>query len=329
MNIETKTDSWLIMFYSMPARPVSKRMKIWRRLMKAGALHFKGSVYLLPLNDDNLEFCQWLISEINDTGGEGAFTVAANIETTTNDEIKRLFNQQRDKDYRNIEKRLEEIERRIQSIKNEADAYNLKRLFNHWARLAREFGEIRKIDFFSSEFGSYLSARFESADTQIKGIKEIGAKKQKPPDIVRRNIEEYIGKKWVTRKKPFVDRMASAWLIKKFIDKNAIFDFIDEKDINTIDSGVVTFDIYGGTFTHWGDLCTFEVLLKSFGIKNKVLQRIAEIVHEMDIKDKKYRVPETHLIEDILIGIRKTAKNDAASLKRGMAVFDMLYAAKN
>ncbi len=326
MNIEKNHDNWLILFYSIPARPVSKRMKIWRRLVKSGALHFKGSVYLLPFNDDNFEFCQWLIAEINDMGGEAAFVVAANIETITNDEIKRLFNLQRDKDYRIIAKRLEEMEIRIQSIKNGTESYDMKKLFNHWVKLIHEFEEIRKADFFNSEAGGFLSAKIESTSAEIKGLKVPLAKKQKPLEISTRNIEAYQRKTWITRKKPFVDRMASAWLIKKFIDKDAVFDFIDEKEIASVDANIITFDIHGGTFTHLGDLCTFEVLLKSFGLKNRALQKIAEIVHELDIKDKKFRVPETKLIEDILIGIRKTAQNDAEALQKGIDVFEMLYA---
>jgi hypothetical protein len=119
--------------------------------------------------------------------------------------------------------------------------------------------------------------------------------------------------------------MASAWLIKRFIDSKASFAFIDERDTASLDNTTVTFDVRGAAFTHVGDLCTFEVLVKSFGIKDKAVKRIAEIVHDLDVKDNKYHKPETAGVEDILAGIRKTAKNDTDGLERGMAVFEMLY----
>ena len=134
-------------------------------------------------------------------------------------------------------------------------------------------------------------------------------------------IEEYQDKTWATRKRPFVDRFASAWLIKKFIDENASFVFIDENNLDKMDKDVIPFDIRGGRFTHAGDLCTFEVLMKSFSLKDKTLRKIAEIVHELDVKDDKFSNPEAKGIEDILSGIRKTAKDDNESLGKGIAIF--------
>jgi len=141
-------------------------------------------------------------------------------------------------------------------------------------------------------------------------------------------IEEYQDKTWATRKRPFVDRFASAWLIKKFIDENASFVFIDENNLDKMDKDVIPFDIRGGRFTHAGDLCTFEVLMKSFSLKDKTLRKIAEIVHELDVKDDKFRNPEAKGIEDILSGIRKTAKDDNESLGKGIAIFEMLHVSR-
>jgi len=143
-----------------------------------------------------------------------------------------------------------------------------------------------------------------------------------------KEIDDYQDKTWATRKKPFVDRFASAWLIKKFIDKNASFTFIDEKDLENMSKDVIPFDIRGGRFTHEGDLCTFEVLTKSFNLKDKTLRKIAEIVHELDMKDEKFRTPEAKGIEDILSGIRKTVKDDHEALRKGMTIFELLYVSK-
>lgn len=329
MSCETKTDKWLIFFYSVPSRPVSKRMKIWRRLIKAGALHFSGSVYILPFNDDNLELFQWLISEINVMGGEGSFIRVRNIETIKNSEIKMLFNKQRDKEYQLIEKGLDEIERSIQSIKKGTKNQDKKRLFVQLNKLNREFEEINKIDFFDAESGIAIGEKIKTIKTEINTIAGIETKKEKPLGIVPKSINEFKGRIWVTRKKPFVDRMASAWLIRKFIDKDAVFDFRDEDDLEGLNDRFITFDLQGGDFTHIGSMCTFEVLLKTFNLKGKALEKIAEIVHEIDIKDGKYRATEANGIENILLGVKKTANNDLEGLEKGMAVFDMLFASKS
>ncbi|HEX9137891.1 MAG TPA: chromate resistance protein ChrB domain-containing protein [Nitrospirota bacterium] len=159
-----------------------------------------------------------------------------------------------------------------------------------------------------------------------------GAGKKAPAEaasIMPRRTQDYQGKIWATRKNPFVDRMASAWLIKRFIDPKASFSFIDERDAASLDNPMVGFDVRGAAFTHVGELCTFEVLIKSFGIKDKVVKKIAEIVHDLDVKDDKYGKPEAAGVEDILAGIRKTAKNDADGLERGMDAFEMLYQSKS
>ena len=329
MNNRAKPDDWLVFFYTVPSKPVNKRMKIWRRLIKAGALHFKGSVYILPFSDDNLEFFQWLISEINAMGGEGAFVRTGNIETVKNSEIVKLFNQQKDNEYKRIEKELDEIERRLQSIKKGTKSLDGKKLLAQINKLIREFEDARRTDFFDAGYGSLLVKRIEAAYEEIRNIEGFKGKKEKAAEVIIRNIADYRGRTWVTRKKPFVDRIASAWLIKRFIDKKAVFEFIDESDMNDLDDNLLTFDMKDGIFTHIGNLCTYEVILRSFGLKNRELQKIGEIVHEIDIKDGRYRASEAQGVEDILIGIRKTSENDLQVLEKGITVFDMLYASKS
>ncbi|MBI4709793.1 MAG: chromate resistance protein [Nitrospirae bacterium] len=266
---------WLLFFYSVPSKPVNLRMKVWRRLAKAGAAPLKGSVYILPYNEEHLEFCQWLVSEINSMNGEGAFVRTDRVETID----------------------------------------------------TGTFEEMRKIDFFTSKAGTALKRRLDALQSDMKGITKTDIRQAAA--VVSRSIEDYQGKTWVTRERPFVDRMASAWLIKKFIDKKAAFRFIKEKDITAMDKNSIAFDIRGGMFTHAGDMCTFEALVKSFGFKDKTIKKIAAVVHELDIKDEKYKNLEARGIEDILAGIRKSSKNDAEMIERGINVFEMLYASKS
>ena len=321
-----KHQGWLLFFYSVPSKPVNARMKIWRRLAKAGAVQIKSAVYILPYNEDNYELCQWLVSEVMAMKGDGSFVSVKKIETIKDDDIVTLFNNQREQDYRIIEKSLEEIERKTNSVRKGAGMQGGKSLSDQLNKHLREFEETKKIDFFESKKGIALKKKFDALLKEIKGLTLSGVRQT--PVISTRRIEDYQKKIWATRKKPFVDRMASAWLIKRFIDKKAEFTFIDEKDMETLDKDIVTFDVREGEFTHAGEMCTFETIVKSFGLKDKTLKKISELAHELDMKDGKYNNPEAKGIEDILSGIRKTAKNDSGILEKGMTVFEMLYASK-
>lgn len=325
---EDRGQGWLLFFYSVPSKPVSNRMKIWRKLSKAGAVHLKGAVYILPFNDEHYEFLQWLVSEIVGMKGEGAYVKIEKVDTMSDVEIEALFNERQEGEYQAIGKSLDDLETRVSSIRKGAKTQDGQGLFEQLAKVEKKYEEALKTDFFSSRTGVALRSRVDALNTVIKGLTGPVAK-AKPASVSSRKIEAYQGKIWVTRKKPFIDRMASAWLIKKYIDKDAAFAFADEKELETAGKNFVAFDVRGGEFTHAGDLCTFEVLLKSFGLKDKVLKKIAEIVHDLDMKDDKYNSAEAKGLEDILTGIRKTAKDDTKALEKGMAVFEMLYVSKS
>lgn len=317
--------SWLLFFYTLPSKPVRSRMKIWRKLLNTGALPFKNSVYILPYTEEHHEFLTWLVTEILSLKGEGSFVRVEKIEMIDNQQIITLFNQQRESDYRHIQRKFDEIERNITSARSGGASLNKKNITHQIRKCQRDFENIRKIDFFISERGLEVGERLEKIVATLNGLTGIETTKQ-AVTIVPARIEDYQNKIWATRKRPFVDRFASAWLIKKFIDKNASFTFIDEKDGENMGKDIILFDIRGGRFTHTADLCTFEVLIKSFSLKDKTLRKVAEIVHELDLKDNKFRTPEAKGIENILYGIRKTAKNDYESMERGTAIFEMLYA---
>lgn len=317
---------WLLFFYSVPSKPVNARMRIWRRLAKAGAVQLKSAVYILPFNEENYELCQWLVSEVISMKGDGSFVSAKKIETMNDDDIIAVFNNQREQDYRIIEKSLDDMERKVSSVRKGAGMQAGKSLADQLNKHLREFEEIRKIDFFESTRGIALKKKFDALLKEIKGIAVSNVRQTF--EVPARRIGDYQKKTWATRKKPFVDRMASAWLIQRFIDKNVVFKFIDEKELEILGKDTVAFDMRGGEFTHVGDICTFEALVKSFGIKERAIKKIAEIVHELDMKDGKFNAPEAKGIEDILTGIRKTVKDDADILEKGMAVFEMLYASK-
>ncbi len=330
-KMDRKGQKWLLIFYSVPSKPVSNRIKLWRRLAKVGAIPLKGAVYVLPYSEEHYELCQWLMSEVSAIGGEGDFVITNKFEMFKNSEITALFNKQREADYTNIEKRLDEIEIRLNSIKKGSEAKNIRHLNNQLNNHAKDFEDIRRIDFFSSKMRDKIESKIQSLKKELKKITRIDMRKEEGEQkilIPHKRHEDYQGRRWVTRKKPFVDRMASAWLIKKFIDRKAVFQFINEHKRKDVDKGSVIFDMRGGEFTHIGNMCTFEVFVKSFGIKDRTVKKIAELVHELDMRDDKYSSPEAKGIEEILIGIRKTSKSDIEALEKGIALFEMLYASK-
>lgn len=324
-----RNKGWLLFFYTVHSKPVSSRMKVWRRLMKAGAIQLKGAVYILPFSDEHYEFLQWLVSEIAAMKGEGAFARIDKIDTMRDSAIISLFDQQRAGDYKRLEKTLDDIERKLSSIQKGAKARDIAGMAEQFNKLLKDFGEVKKVDFFSSRKGRTLQGRMKHIKTEINNLPGAEERNESPIAITPRSVVSYRGKTWVTRKKPFIDRMASAWLIRSFVDKKAIFTFMNENKIKSLGKKLVAFDVRDGEFTHTGDMCTFEVIIKSFGLKDKALKMIAKIVHDLDIKDDKYKAEEAKGLEDILIGIRKTSKNDRMALEKGIAVFEMLYASKS
>lgn len=306
-------------------------MKIWRRLVRAGAVQLKGAVYVLPHSEDHYEFCQWLMAEVATLGGDGDFVITDTFEMLGNSDIIALFRSQRGADYKSLEKKRGELEVKLSSVEKGSTGTNSEDLRVHLDRLLKEYSDIRSIDFFpfreSREAGKKISS-LQRKMAEVLGRSGAGEIDRKKPSIPRRIIADYKGKVWVTRNSPFVDRMASAWFIRRFIDRDGTFRFLDEQEGGKAHRDAVYFDMKEGDITHVGDLCTFEVLVKSFGIKDKAVRTIAALVHELDMKDEKYSSPEARGIGEILLGIRKTGKDDHDILSRGMDVFEMLYASK-
>ena len=301
-------------------------MKVWRKLSKIGAVPFKGAGYILPNDEENYEYFQWLTSEVTDKGGEGAFVQTDRIESLTEAEIMDLFKRVREKEYLPIEEELEAIEKGTLPLDQEDNPESRKKLIDHFTRLTKEFDLIRKVDFFASPKGILLEKRMRTVRDRIKTFSSGNKAKTENP-ITLRDRKDYQGKIWVTRKRPYVDRIASAWLIRSFIDSGAVFKFIGEGPVRS-KKNTVLFDIKDGGFTHHGDLCTFEVLIRSFELKDQALKKLAEVVHQIDLRDKKYPAPEADGIEELLKGIRKISTDDQEILNKGISVFEMLYASK-
>lgn len=316
---------WIVFFHSVPSKPVGVRMKAWRRLMKAGAVQLKGAVYVLPFSDEHMEFAQWLASEIGGMKGEAGFVRAETIGNCANAEIVALFDSQRRADYQAVERTLDGIDARLASMRKGSSPRETVAIMSQCDRLSKELNDIRLIDFFDSEYGRAVEQRFRRTAAELKSLTAGTRGEEEARAIEPRSASDYQGRAWITRSRPFVDRMASAWLIRKFIDGNASFGFIDENGSHSDSAGCVAFDVADGDFTHVGEMCTFEVIAKAFAIRDKAVARIAKIVHRIDVRDDRFDAPEAKGIEEILGGIRKSAADDMDALVRGMAVFEMLY----
>ncbi len=310
---------WLLLIHQIPPKPDYFRVKIWRRLQRLGAVAIKNSVYVLPKNDQTQEDFQWVLREIVEGGGEASLCEARFVEGLADDQVEALFQAARGAEYGQIA----EEARRLAEIplpNEQIEETRRTQLEIDLARLKRRLAEVVAIDFFGA-LGR------EAAEGLVFGVearmneKRFG--KQNVSAAVSRR-EDFRGKVWVTRKGIHVDRMASAWFIRRFIDSDASFKFVQPKGYKPL-RDELRYDMFQAEFTHVGDRCTLEVLIERTGIHDPGLSPIAEIVHDIDLKDSKFGRQDTIGIERLIAGIAMTHKDDEIRLERGCAVFDDLY----
>lgn len=324
---------WLLFFYSIPANPVNNRMKIWRKLLKTGAVQLKGGVYILPYSEERHEALQWLLAELPELKGEGLLLRADSIEPLQQREIVALFDEQRRQQYHELAGKVDEFAGRLRNLHKGGSDRRPTSLFRQYEKLQADFLGIRQRDFFDSEPGRELSERLAALRRDLEDLGATGRKTGRgtaAQQLARLDRADFTGLTWLTRRRPFVDRMASAWLVRRFIDPAAVFAFRDEAELaQAKGEREVSFDVRQGDFTHVDDLCTFEVLIESFGLADRGLIRLAEIVHDIDIKDGRFAAAEAPTVELIIRGIRNRNLPDQEALEQGMAVFEALYRSLN
>src|SRR5262249_55804199 len=315
---DVKAESWLLLMHQIPPKPGYLRVKIWRRLQALGAVAIKNSVYALPNTDDAREDFEWVLREIVKEGGEATLCEARLIEGLSDEEVQRSFHAARDADYAEIADAARKLEA---DLPGGAIPQNRRSLVEaEVARLRRRLTEVGRIDFFAAPGR-------EAAEGRVSGLEG----RLHPPRAGSRakarhgSLENVRGRVWVTRKGIYIDRIASAWLIRRFVDATARFKFVPAKGY-TPEPKELRFDMFEAEFTHEGDLCTFEVLVSRLGLGDRALVPIAEIVHDIDLKDSKFGRPETSGIDRLIAGIAMGHRDDEARLDRGSAVFDDLYA---
>ena len=186
------------------------------------------------------------------------------------------------------------------------------------ARLARRTEELRRIDFFESPGRINLEEVLNGIEMTLKA-RSAGESVSEPRGLQAGHI-------WVTRKGVKVDRIGSAWLVRRFLDSQAVFRFVNPDDYSWKDSEI-RFDMFDGEFTHRGSLCTFEVLISTHNLNDPALRLVAEIVHDIDLKDNRYQHPETAGIARMLDGLYRLVPEDEKRIERGSMIFNSLYQA--
>ncbi len=295
--------TWLLLLLRLPATHKTERVSVWRKLKKSGAIQIKTSTYLLPDNPPQYEHFQWLAQQIRDFGGDATLVRVQEIEGMPNQKLIALFNRARDEEYGAIKTALQRFLTRGRKTDPEASAVELE-------RLTRQFRAIRDVDFFQSSRGQ---------DIQMLLRRTEGTRKTVLPRLEAKN---YRGKTWLTRPRPEIDRVGSAWLIRRFIDPRAKFVFAATVPSNR---EIIPFDMVDVEFSHHGDFCTFETLIRRFGIEDKAVTKVAEMIHDADLEDEKFQRSECIGIDRVLRGWAKEGLPDEEILRRGFECFDALY----
>ena len=318
-------NKWILLIHQIAHDSPNLRVKIWRNLRKHGAVLFKNAVYVLPHTNEHEEIMQWLCNQIKEGGSDASLFITESLNKKQDDEIIKSFHEICDKEYISLievcDAELKKITQREETEGiSESLVHECKRKLNE---ILKSADDISKIDFFHAPQKELLLQKISSLQKTLLKWTKTSEKEIKVTGKVYQ-IKDFSGKKWTTRKEIFIDRIASAWLIRKFIDTKARFVFVS-KGTEKAPRGMIPFDMYGAEFTHHGEDCTFETLMKAFDLKDLALQSIAEIVHDIDLKDNKYGRKEAEGLAQIVTGLSQKLKNDNKLLEKGLEIFDALY----
>jgi hypothetical protein len=309
---------WLFLIHQLPAKPAYARVKVWRRLQALGAVTVKNSVYALPANAEAREDFAWLAKEIVESAGEAIVCEASLIEGLSDDELQALFDVARDADYARIAVEAREAAARLAD--DPPDGV-LAEVTNHAVRLRKQLDAVVAIDFFGAEGRATAEGFVSGLEAALKQEDDAMSDGKTKTSLLPGPLKDRV---WVTRQGVQVDRIASAWLIRRFIDPGARFKFVPGAGYRA-QEGELRFDMFEGEFTHLGDRCTFEVLLGHADLANPALRAIGEIIHDIDLKDGKYGREEVAGVRSLISGIAASSTDDEQRLARGASLLDDLY----
>jgi hypothetical protein len=312
-----ETNAWLVLFYQLPAKHSPARVKAWRRLHRIGAVTLKNSAYVLPNSAEAREDFEWIKTEIIAIGGQAVVLASEALDSATGQDITALFRTARGQDFDAVRQDARAILERLGARAPGGSAR--RRLVQSIRRLRERFREIEAIDFFDAPHRSEAAQTLDELDQRTKKGQLMA--KRPTPSQAALDVNRYRGRVWITRSRPGVDRMSSAWLIRRFIDPDATFAFGDA----SMQPTMIPFDMFGAEFGHHGTSCTFETIAQRFGIADPAVAWLGRIVHDLDLKEETYSAPEKAAVGRMIEGLRRMYPDDRTLLDEGITMFEALY----
>lgn len=302
---------WLALIISLPTENATVRQRAWRALRACGAAVLRDGVYLMPERASCRKTLEAIASDVRNGGGTA---LVMRIEEPDDGGFPSMFD--RTGDY-------SALLSAVAQARSSLSAETVQDASRQARRLRKALAELIEIDFFPGEAQ-------RQADTALRDLETAAARALSPDEpraadgsIARRKPSEYRGRVWATRRRPWVDRLASAWLIQRRIDRKARFLWLEHPGDCPADA--LGFDFDGATFSHVGSRVSFEVLLACFGLEDAALTRLGQLVHYLDVGG--VQPPEAAGVECVLAGLRETISDDDRLLASSLGVFDGLLAA--
>ena len=294
---------WAVLIHRLPPKPDYFRVRVRRRLQQLGAVAVKNAVYVLPLSAESIEDFEWLAQEIRRDGGDAIVAETRFVSGITDEELIAQFSARAGAAYQDL------LGAARDGLSLDAPARG-----QLIGKLERRLEQIVALD-------PFLSPDRVPAEAAVAELK----KQAELEDTVSRVEAQPAASVWVTRQGVFVDRIASAWLIRRFIDREARFKFVSPMGYHPL-PGELRFDMFESEYGHEGDRCTFETLLQRFDLTgDSALQQLAEIVHDLDLRDEKFGRPEAAGMLALLQGLTARYASDSERIEHGRRVFDQLY----
>ncbi len=304
MSISKNSRAWLLLTFTLPTKRASQRVEVWRKLQRYGTVPLGNSGYLLPSSPTNEERFQWLATAIRKYGGDASVVHVRSIDNISTPQLVGRFAEARAREYQDL----------IRELQKFSSMPLQKRAVGRLSRLRSRFQEIVEVDFFGSPLQRRVAELLARADA---------VRVARPTQATAKiNPQDYKSRVWVTRPRPGIDRSASAWLIRRFIDKKARFIFAPEEHVPR---EAVCFDMFHGGFGHRGEDCTFETLQKSFRIRDHKVSVIGQMIHDADLLDEKFGRKEGFGIDEVLKGWARRGVSDKELLERGMELITGIY----
>ncbi len=311
---------WLFLVHQVQTTQSRERVKVWRLTKKIGAQLYRNSVYVLPYNKERLEDFQWLCEQIRGSKGEASVFISESDSISEDKVIVNLFQDARKSEYSSLMKSVAALQNKAETVRNVAVTSGfLKDTSKELRALTTELSEIQKRDFFSHPLSDKARESVMRVQKSLSAFTLPSATARFPE---ARSTKAYRGRLWGTREHIHIDRTCSCWLIRRFIDPKARFIFVSE---SRLPKNAIPFDVVGAEFSHHGDLCTFETLVRVFGLKDKALGTIAELVHDIDLKDQKFGRSEAAGLDLLVRSISGSEKDDNKVLEIWFPILDSLY----